>query len=451
VAIIPDLSMAPHVDPVQSHLDLPGATRVVIIGGGIIGVCTAFFLARQGVPVVLCEKGEIAGEQSSRNWGWCRKMGRDIREVPLAIEALRLWSEMNRLVEAETGFRRSGIVYLCRTPQELAKREAWLDQVGRPLQLDTKLLTRTEIGQVLPGIEGDWFGALYTQSDGRAEPAHAAPAIAQAAQRLGATILTRCAVRGLETMAGRITGVVTERGTVACDQVVLAGGVWSRLFCRPLGLRLPQLKVLSSVMRTAPLPDGPETSASGYGFGLRKRLDGGYTVANWSGNIADIVPDSFRFMRDFLPALRLQGDSVKLRLGNRFVTELRQPARWQLDQPSPFEAIRILDPPVHKPILDQARTQATAAFPALRSMRVVESWGGMIDVTPDAIPVISGVDRLPGFFIATGFTGHGFGIAPGAGRLMAQLVTGETPVVDPSPFRYSRFLDGSRPQPSPLA
>jgi glycine/D-amino acid oxidase-like deaminating enzyme len=83
-------------------------------------------------------------------------------------------------------------------------------------------------------------------------------------------------------------------------------------------------------------------------------------------------------------------------------------------------------------------------------MRVADSWGGMIDVTPDGIPVISAIDALPGFFIATGFSGHGFGIAPGAGRLMAQLVMGETPVVDPVPFRYSRFTDGTRPRPSPL-
>src|ERR1700744_2098340 len=118
--------MAPPLDPVPSDPNLPDSTQVVVIGGGIIGVCTAFFLARKGVPVVLCEKGEIAGEQSSRNWGWCRKMGRDPRELPLAIEALRLWPEMNSLGGADTGFRRSGIVYLCRTQQELAKREAWL-------------------------------------------------------------------------------------------------------------------------------------------------------------------------------------------------------------------------------------------------------------------------------------------------------------------------------------
>ena len=124
------------------------------------------------------------------------------------------------------------------------------------LDLDTRLLTRDETARVLPGLSGTWAGSLYTASDGRAEPAHAAPAIARAARRLGTVILTDCAVRGIDTMGGRIAGVVTERGRIACDQVVLAGGVWSRLFCRPLRLRLPQLKVLSAVMRTEKL-DGP--------------------------------------------------------------------------------------------------------------------------------------------------------------------------------------------------
>ena len=443
--------MAPPVDRVPGDPTMPSETSVVVIGGGIIGVCTAFFLARKGVRVVLCEKGEIAGEQSSRNWGWCRKMGRDPREMPLAIEALRLWPEMNSLVGAETGFRRSGIVYLCRTPKELAKREAWHQQVGKPTGIDSRLLTRDQMNRVLPGLAGPWSGALFTPSDGRAEPASAAPAIAEGARRLGATILTQCAVRGVETAGGRIAGVVTERGTIACQAVVLAGGAWSRLFCRPLHLKLPQLQVLSSVMRTEPLPGGPEASAGATGFGLRKRLDGGYTVATWGSNIMDIVPASFRLLRDFLPALRMQRNAVKLRFGRRFFQDLVGAGTWKLDQPSPFEAMRILDPPAHQPMLDQARASVTDAFPVFHAMRVRQTWGGMIDVTPDAVPVISGVDALPGFFIATGFSGHGFGIAPAAGRLMAELVMGETPVVDPAPFRYSRFLDGTRPKPSPLA
>jgi glycine/D-amino acid oxidase-like deaminating enzyme len=216
-------------------------------------------------------------------------------------------------------------------------------------------------------------------------------------------------------------------------------------------VRLPQLKILSSVMRTEPIKDGPDASTSGHGFGLRKRLDGGYTVASWSGNVADITPDSIRFLRDYLPALLQRGGGIRPRLGRRFLMEALQRRRWKLDQPSPFEAMRVLDPPAYNTILRQARTHLVQAFPVFHVMRIAESWGGMIDVMPDAIPVISGVDAVPGFFLATGFSGHGFGIAPGAGRLMAELVANETPVVDPAPFRYSRFTDGSRPKPSPLA
>jgi glycine/D-amino acid oxidase-like deaminating enzyme len=443
--------MSPPVDHVPSDPELPARTTVVIVGGGIIGVCTAFFLARDGIPVVLCEKGEIAAEQSSRNWGWCRKMGRDPRETPLAIEALRLWNDMNVLVEVESGFRRSGIVYLCRTENDLAKRAAWLDQVARPHQIDSRLLTRDQIAVVLPGLAGDWAGALSTPSDGRAEPAHAAPAIAAAARRHGAVLLTRCAVRSIETEGGRVSGVVTEKGPIACEQVVLAGGVWSRLFCANLGLRLPQLKVTSAVMRIDPVEGGPETSTGGPGFGLRRRLDGGYTVGNWSRNNVDIVPDSARFFGDFLPMWWMHRKETKLRFGRPWFRESMVPTHWKPDQETPFEQVRILDPVPSEAILKEAKQRLTEAFPVMHDMQVTTTWGGAVDVTPDGIPVISAVDSIPGFFIATGFTGHGFGISPGAGRLIAQLVTGQTPVVDPAPFRYSRFAEHPRSRPSPLA
>ena len=104
--------MAPRVDPVTSDETVPARADVVIIGGGIIGTSAALFLAQKGISVALCEKGHIAGEQSSRNWGWCRKMVRDPRELPLIIESLRLWERMNETVEGETGFRTCGIMYL---------------------------------------------------------------------------------------------------------------------------------------------------------------------------------------------------------------------------------------------------------------------------------------------------------------------------------------------------
>ncbi|HEY1260526.1 MAG TPA: FAD-binding oxidoreductase [Stellaceae bacterium] len=442
--------MAPRVDPVVSDETLPARADVVVIGGGIIGTSAALTLAERGVSVVLVEKGHIAGEQSSRNWGWCRKMVRDPREIPLIIESLRLWQGMNERVAAETGFRTCGIMYLSETPEELARIEGWLPH-ARDYQLDTRVIGGAEVARLLPGSAKKWAGALYTASDGKAEPQLAAPAIAEAARRHGAAILTQCAVRGIETAAGRVSGVVTEKGRIACAAVILAGGAWSRLFCGNLGIELPQLKVLASVLRTEPFEGGPEISASGKLFGFRKRMDGGYTLSTLGVRTIDLVPDNFRLLREYLPAARLHWRKLRFRVGRRWVEEWHMPRRWSLDRETPFEQVRVLDPAPDPYVLDRAQKSVAEAFPIFRDRKVAESWGGLIDVMPDAIPVISPVESVPGFFIATGCSGHGFGIGPGIGRLVAALAAGDPPPVDPTPFRLTRFTDGSNPRPHPLA
>ncbi|MGX5732900.1 NAD(P)/FAD-dependent oxidoreductase [Bosea thiooxidans] len=426
------------IETIEPDPSVPAVSDVVVIGGGIIGITTALFLAREGISVTVCEKGEVGHEQSGRNWGWVRVMGRDPVEIPLGLESMRLWEDMDRLVGGDAGFTRSGIVYVADTAAKLAEHEAWLDH-AKSYQLDSRLLSRREIDAVLPGGKRAFAGALFTPSDARAEPQKAVPAMARALRRHGGTVLTRCAVRGIETAGGRISGVVTERGPIACQRVVLAGGAWSRLFLGNLGIDFPQLKILGSVFRTEPL-DGPPTHAVGASdFAFRKRQDGGYTIAHRGASVAEIVPDSFRLFFDFLPSLVKQRHELRLRLGDRFLAEIRTKRRWSLDQETPFERMRILDPKPSESILHEARRNLTAAFPAFANLKVKESWGGLIDATPDAVPVIGEVPRLPGFFIASGFSGHGFGIGPGAGRLIADLVSGRAPMIDPKPFRLERF------------
>jgi glycine/D-amino acid oxidase-like deaminating enzyme len=430
--------MSPPVNPVASDPVLPAQTDVVIIGGGIIGVSTALSLAERGVSVTLCEKGRIGGEQSSRNWGWCRTMGRDPGEIPLALESLRQWRGMNERTGRETGFRQPGILYLCETERDIAAQEAWLAQANQ-YQVQAQLLRGPALDAVLPGASRTFAAGLHTPTDGRAEPAIAAPAIAEAARDHGALIFTGTAVRGIERTAGRISGVVTERGRIACNAVVLAGGAWSRLFAGNAGLDLPQLKILGSVLRTQPLDGGPDITAAGQVFAFRKRLDGGYSIARRNANTAEITPDHFRLLSDFLPRLINNRHEIRLRVGLRSWEELRTARRWSLDQATPFEAVRVLDPAPKQTMLAEARAVLSRAFPAFAGMKVAESWAGLMDVTPDAVPVIDQVSHAPGFFVATGFSGHGFGIGPGAGRLMADLVAGDTPVVDPAPFRLARF------------
>ena len=217
---------------------------------------------------------------------------------------------------------------------------------------------------------------------------------------------------------------------------MLAGGAWSRLFCGNLGLSLPQLKVRGSVLRTEPLEGARRRRRSWASFAFRKRLDGGYSIANGLNTLSDLVPDSFRLLADFLPALRLEYRSLHFRLGGRFLEEWRTPRRWRLDEPSPSSGSASSIRPRTASFNDAARASLRGRLPGVRQGQGRAAWAGMIDVTPDAVPVISAVDSLPGFFIATGFSGHGFGIGPGAGRLMADLVTGSDPIVDPTPFRF---------------
>lgn len=422
---------------------VPPETEVVIVGGGIVGVCTAFFLARKGVPVVLCEKGALAEEQSGRNWGWVRKMGRDPREVPLMKHAMTLWGEMAAMVEADVGFRVRGTTYFVNEEADLQRYAAWMKEVEK-FDLDTRWVSKAEIGNFAPGATRAFGGGLHTASDGFAEPHIATRLIARAAQRLGAKIIEGCAVRGFETAGGKVSEVVTEKGRIKCKQVVLAGGIWSSLFARSVDVKMPQLKMLSQVMRTTPIVGGPRGCGSGPGFGFRERLDGGYNVGMRSAHAVDIVPDSFRYLRDYIPALKNESKAMKFRVGKRTFQEIMMEKGWKLDTRSPFEKYRIMRPePGHK-ILDQATINIKKLFPQFKDMRVNERMSAWIDVSPDAIPVISPVEAIPGFFISTGYSGHGFGIAPAAGQLMAELLTGEAPVVDPTPFRHSRFVDGSK-------
>ncbi len=434
--------MAPRMDTVHADTVMPTRTSVVVIGGGIVGTSTALFLAEKGIPVVLCEKGVIGGEQSGRNWGWTRVMGRDIREIPLGLESLKLWRRMNEITGAETGFRQAGIVYLCEDQAAINRHEAWLEK-ARPYQLDSRLVGPDELARLFPGLARSFKAGLYTPSDGRGEPTKAAPAIATAAQRKGAGILTGCAVRTIETKGGRVCGVVTEKGAIDCDTVVLAGGAWSRLFAGSLGIKLPALNMLASVMRTEPIEGGPDIAGSGAGFSFRKRLDGGYSVALRASGVADITPDSFKLFFDFLPHLLKERHEMNLRFGSRFFEELTRPKRWAADAITPMEKTRVLDPEPVTRSFGQARDMFAAAFPAMGAVKIAEGWGGLIDATPDAIPVISALDSFPGLFLTTGFSGHGFGIGPGAGKLAADMIAGDPTSVDPSPYRYSRFLDGS--------
>jgi len=428
---------------------LPESADVVVIGGGIVGCSTAYFLANRGISVLLCEKGRIAGEQSGRNWGWVRQQGRDPAEMPMVMDSLRLWRGLKQETGEDLGFVEGGSLYLARNQAELEANAAWLP-TAEQFQLDSRIVDGRELGGLIDGADGRWAGALYTPSDGRGEPAMAAPALARAASRLGAVVATSCAVRGLELAAGRVSSVVTERGRVETSTVVCAAGVWTSLFCGNLGITVPQLKSRGSVMRTGPAPQILNGQAASKGVAIRRRQDGGYTVAHGGASEHPLVPDSFRHFGLFLPALWAHRKKLRLTVDDRFIEEWKLPRRWALDAESPFEATRVLDPKPNPRILAQARRNLARDFPELADVAIAESWAGMIEASPDVRPIISTVDGIEGLIVSTGYSGHGFGIGPGAGRATAELAAGDAPAMDLTPFRLSRFFDGTPIRPGPL-
>jgi glycine/D-amino acid oxidase-like deaminating enzyme len=433
----------------ESSITYPGPqpkqADVVIIGGGVIGVCTALFLARAGQKVVLCEKGRIAGEQSSRNWGWIRQQGRDPDELPIMMEANRHWNDLARETNVDVGLRQNGITYLAKTPAELEAYEAWLKSVDGS-GVASRMLSRKETAAKLPHLSRSYAGALHTDTDMRAEPWVAVPALAGIAVRDGAQIIENCAVRTLETEAGAVTGVVTEHGRIRAAQVLVSGGAWSSLFLRAHGVHIPQLSVRLSAGATEPLPDiGFEGSADDE-IAFRRRDDGGYTLAAGGFHELFVGPDAVRNLPKYLTQLKADPFGTRFLAGapRGYPDSWLTRRKWRSDDVTPFEKIRVLNPTPNMKKLRRVAETFRERFPHLPPVKYRAAWGGMADTMPDIVPIVDRVERVPGLFVAAGMSGHGFGIGPGMGRLIADLVLGRDVGFDLSRFRMSRFTDGSK-------
>lgn len=426
------------LESVNTQDELPSSSTVVIIGGGIVGVTAALTLAERNIPVVLLEKGNIAGEQSSRNLGWIRKTSRHADDVPLAQASDQLWADMPARIDRDVGYKQNGIMFLSSSEQEHAGYEGWLKSVEH-LSLGSRILSSSEIEQHAPGGKGNWFGAIHTPSDGVAEPTIATSAMAAAAVKKGAIIIQNCAVRTLVRSGGKVSGVMTEKGEIKCEQVLLAGGIWSRRFLGNLGVSLPILPLILSVLRTKPMEGPSDISIAGPDFSFRKHQDGGYIITQRGALDSPILLDHLLVGTRYLSQLGAFRKLLRIKVGKPFIDDFKLARRWKGDVKSPFEHIRTMDPSANPVLNQEAMTNLCNAWPIFENAEIDEAWAGRMDITPDSTPVIDKIESIPGLSIATGFSGHGFGTGPAAGQLAADIVTDQTPIVDPTPYRFKRF------------
>lgn len=425
----------------QGDAELPSHTEVVIIGGGIAGVLTAWSLARRGIPVLLCEKAELACESSSRAFGWVSELLTAPMKTTLARASKALWRELQ--AQGEVGYREYGLSYLADSEEELDFYRGWLESVQGQGDPGSCLLSADEVAARYPGASRRFAGAIHAPSDGSIEPVITTAAVAELARRAGARIVTGCAVRGLDVQAGRVAGVFTEKGTVRASTVLCAANTWSRIFCGNHGVDVPQLYAVMSMGSTEPVPGGPPAGGGQEAWAWRRQIDGGYSLGRVAGLTAPITRDVLVLYRRFKPLIDAKlAPPAAPSWGRDAWTDLRLPRRWNPRERSPFEQHRVWCGTADERVAAESLRLNAGVFPAMAQARITDTWCGTIVLTPDNSPIAGAVEQIPGFHLLTGL-GFGFTWGPALGEMMADLMTGRTPTLDPQPFRLSRFFDGS--------
>src|SRR5215211_1785749 len=382
-------------------------TEVVIIGGGISGTAAAYELARAGAKITLLERGSLANMASGWTLAGVRQSGRHPAELPLASAAVARWEHLGEELGADVEYRREGNLRLARSPEEAPVIQAIVAE-QRDLGLDlTYLPDNAAVREIAPAIAESVLSASYCPTDGHANPVATVQAFAVAASRHEATLRTETAVTAIDARGGRIRGVRTPGGDIAADVVVVTAGVYTARLCAPLGLDLPIEVSRVAVVQTVPLPPL-----------IRQVL--GTAGADFAGR-------------------QEAGGRFRLTGGGR---------PW----PHRLEELADGGDPVLPPADDviAALTRGIEVLPALAHARVAKVWGGLLDMTPDALPIMERTPELDGLVLAAGFSGHGFCLGPVTGQIVRDLVLEEKTAFPIQPFKWDRFAAMSGLAPATL-
>lgn len=418
-------------------------TDVIVIGGGISGCATAYNLAKRGAHVILLEKGQIADEASGRTWGAVRRQGRQAPEVPLAIESLKLWDNLHQELGADTHFIRGGNLLLAGNARELADFENTV-RTTREYGLESDIVTRERAREILPGLSGRFVGGMYSPSDGYAHPVKTTTAFARAAQENGATVRTGCSVESIETSGGQVKGVVTGRGDrIEADVVVNAAGVWAPRLARTCDVKVPVRVVRTHVTITEPVPDYKAPLVWSPKVSFRPTADGNILLGAGAALKADHDIDltSLTDLRYFLPGLSQFRKQIAFHVGSQLLNDVLSHVPGTVQNRKFFSTTVGVEPEVNWNTIRRMRRGFFEHMPHLSGLRFVKTWAGLIDITPDILPVLGEAPTVKGLMLATGFSGHGFALGPITGKLMSELILDGTPSLSLYDFRLTRFAE----------
>ncbi|MEM7018175.1 MAG: FAD-binding oxidoreductase [Pseudomonadota bacterium] len=418
---------------------------VAIIGGGIIGCSTAYYTAKAGLNVLLVDKGAAGFEQSTRNWGWVHQQVRHPHLIPFAMYSRQLWAGLEAELGQALEWRMGGNLSIASTQTHMAAFEDY-QRKAMAAGLETQLLTAEQTQAMLPGVNASVAGALYIDSDGQANPHLATRAFANAAAEAGATIIEGCVANHVLCADNTVQGVATELGEVKAEQVVIAGGAWSRRLLKPLGIKLPQNAIRSTVIRTTPAPQFTQATGWASGTAFRQDVNGQFILAAGAKSTYDVNLDALTDWLSFGSSAWRFRRQLKLSVGKPLLRDLAALIPGTQAHRSIWSALRTNEPP---PDLNAAAPNLQGfqqLFPQFENLAVDKIWAGNIDMTPDQAPVLDAQAGIDGLIIATGFSGHGFAMGPGGGHATSLLLQGKTPKPELHGFRLSRFAENDLPE-----
>ncbi|TSD84912.1 FAD-binding oxidoreductase [Mycobacterium sp. KBS0706] len=356
---------------------------VVIIGGGVTGLSTAWWLARGGIDVLVLEKGIIGWEASGRNGGGCTHP-----QSPLFPEEQRLWPQMDELLGYPTEHQKHRLKIVLHE-SDVEFMLGWV-RMGEKQGFHYDTLDGKQIRELAP-LAGDTVERGYLlKYGGHANPQRTSQAYAWALQDLGGRILQHCTVTGFDTAGGKVTRVRTDRGDFGCDHVLIAAGPQTGLLAEMLGVDLPVASGRAEMIVTEPLPAMPMSGVDGNGLYGRQTLRGNLVYGGGP--------------HEWLPPV-----------------DLKTP------------------PKPSSPLLRNIGRRLMELFPKAAHVRMIRSWSGVIENTPDGRAVI---DWMPGFdnaIVAT-MSSVGFGLSPASGHAIRDLIVdGACSFADLSTMRLDRF------------
>lgn len=377
---------------------LPESASVIVVGGGVMGVSTAFHLAEAGVSdVLLLERGALGSGSTVKAAGGVRAQFFDELNVRLAARSLELLGRFEERPGQQIDLRRVGYLWLLDDPGHVAAFEQAVALQNR-LGVPSRLIDVEQALRLSPYVHADGLlAAAYSPDDGHCTPESVVLGYASAARRLGARLVTGCAVTGVRVVGGEVQAVVTERGEVRAGTVVCTAGAWSAAVGEMVGVELPVVPLRRQVLVTAPVSD---------------------------------MPASLPFTIDFSTSLYFHREGRGLLVG--------------MSDPDEQPGFRLGRSDDWLPRLAEAVERRA---PGLLDTGLAGGWAGLYEVTPDANALVGEAIDVSRFLYATGFSGHGFLMGPAIGEVMRDLVLGLDPFVDVSPLDARRFTAGTlRPE-----